>query len=175
MPDYDKCQSADGNDPVYVPTESTSTLAACTALIQYDICNDNEGYAYCVLHPLGCSNATDLRLENQASTYAGCLAIITTDCLPVDRWKRCDNGSAVNCVIESDDCTETDGWVESPTETLDDVFATKCACESYEHYVVCLQSDGENYECVNDYNACPADPGSEPVRFEISNQYSSLS
>lgn len=145
----------------------SSGATPCTDLITYDVCDDGQGLAYCVLHPLGCDNSTDLRLESAYNDYSTCANAIspTSGCKPVGVWKRCDNGTGVNCVLENAGCSTSDGWVEGNTETLVDQFATKCACQDYVHYVICLTAaGGDDYECVPDYEACPGTGvGNTPV------------
>jgi hypothetical protein len=78
---------------------------------------------------------------------------------------RCDNGTAVNCVVEAVGCSTADGWVLA-SETRQDHFETKCQCDDYVQWVICLVSANSNdndYACVPDYLGCNGTQGNLPA------------
>ena len=80
---------------------------------------------------------------------------------------RCDNGSSVVCQVEAIGCPTAGGWLLA-NETRQDHFDTKCECDGYIQWVICLTNPNDHdYNCVPDYISCNGSQGNLPAFIPI--------
>lgn len=92
-----------------------------------------------------------------ATNYSDCITHIDQNCLEPLDYVRCSDGTDVECVLLSVGCTDGFTQLTSPADTFQDLFATRCECLAYEHYVVCETTVDWIWECQPDYLSCAND------------------